>query len=351
MGGSGGSSSLTLDGSTVTSNILTGQFTAINAAALNNSTFVDVQLTAGSTLGIQGTVNNNGTLMLGGGAISGSGTIVNNTGDLIEGGGSISAKILNSGTIIANNPSSPLVLLANVSGTGVLDAFGATLVISPAGVSGAGVNVVSGVLTGTGSITLIGIANPEVFSTGFIVPGSATTPGSITIDGGPFVQTSGATVDFLIAGGRAGQYSALDLIDGSFVSDTGGVIEADFASGFDPSADCGTTFGVCDAFDVINIIDGNIQVNGLAGIAGLVFDLPSLPTGFQWAELDLNNDTELALEILGASSSGGAGGGGGGGTTTPEPASFVLLAGGLLATAHRARRLLTQSQNGAQHNS
>lgn len=333
--------SLTLDGSTVSNNFLSGQFTTIHGVTLQNDTFIGVQLTANSALSVQGTLTNNGTLALAGGVtLSGPGAIVNNSGALIEGGGSISAAISNNGTIIANNPSSPLVLPGNVSGTGILDAFNSsTLVIGPTGVGAAGVNIVSGTLTGTGQITLIGAVSPEVFSTGTIVPGSATAPGTITINGGNFDQTAGAVVDFLLTGGHTGQYSVLNIIDGSFDSEAGGIIEADFASTFDPSADCGATFGVCDTFDVVNLINGDIQVGGLAGISGLVFDLPALPTGFQWAELDLNNNTELALEILGSSSNGGGGGGDGGSNPTPEPGNLALIGAGLLAAAFQVRKL------------
>jgi len=76
FGGSGGNSALILNGTTVSQNTLYGQFTAQNGATLNDANFGTAELTPGSTLAIQGTVNVISTLSLGDGVtLNGSGAL------------------------------------------------------------------------------------------------------------------------------------------------------------------------------------------------------------------------------------------------------------------------------------
>jgi hypothetical protein len=354
QGGTGGGV-LTLDGHTVSLGILTGQFGGINGATLNNvqlggSSADVVTLTDRSTFGIRNTVGltvtNLGTLNLGNGGagvtlnslltlqlIGGQliftpGTLQNGDGTFadrfatIQGGGTLNVPVISNGIIIANNASMPLVIARDVTdpnGLSVLRAIdGGTLTIDPATVNGQLLSIDHGsTLNGIGTIHV----NDNVGNAGVVAPGLGA-PGTLTIDG-TYTQTSNFTsgtgvLDFLLGGGQAGQYSVLDVTEFALF-DTGSIIEAEFFNGFDPSADCGPTFGVCDSFDVLHLTNGFIETNGAFGIAGLVFQLPLLPDGLSWEELDLNH-RDLVLEVTGAA----------GTSPVPEPASLLLLCSGLL---------------------
>ena len=142
------------------------------------------------------------------------------------------------------------------------------------------------------------------------------------------------------------------VVNGFALFDAGSIIEAEFFDDFDPSADCTTTFGVCDTFDILHVTGGFIETGGLAGIAGLTFQLPVLPPGFTWPgwpppsrrsrmrsrsrcslawlELDLNNQHhDLLFELEGSVSS----------SPTPEPGAGVLVACGLAVLWLMRRRL------------
>jgi hypothetical protein len=347
---------LVLDGAHVTGGaILRGQVTAQNGATVNNVTFGDtlfgggsLTLTGGSALGIQGTLTNVANLTLGSGGAGATlssvgGTLVNGDGTLtdvatIHGGGNLNVAIVNNGTIIADNPSVPLVISGNVTdpnGLSVLRATnGGTLTIDPATVNAQIVSIEAGSkLNGVGTINV----NDNVANGGVLAPGLGA-PGTLTING-TYTQSSNFTstgiLDFALGGGQPGQYSQLGVSDFALF-DAGSIIEADFFNGFDPSADCATVSGVCDTFDILHLKSGFIETNGAFGISGLNFQLPTLAAGLTWSEVDPNHQ-DIFLEITSSGGSGGTGGGGGGTTNTPEPPTVLLLGVGLIVLGSAAK--------------
>jgi hypothetical protein len=353
----GSGAALVLDGAHVTGGaFFGGQLTAQNGATVNNMTFgnpfgfgrANITLTGGSALGIQGTLTNVANLTLGSGGAGATlssvgGTLVNGDGTLtdvatIHGGGNLNVAIVNNGTIIADNPSVPLVISGNVTdpnGLSVLRATnGGTLTIDPATVNAQIVSIEAGSkLNGVGTINV----NDNVANGGVLAPGLGA-PGTLTING-TYTQSSNFTstgiLDFALGGGQPGQYSQLGVSDFALF-DAGSIIQAEFFNNFNPSADCANVTGVCDTFDILHLMTGFIETNGAFGISGLNFQLPTLAAGLTWSEVDPNHQ-DILLEITSSGSSGGTGGGGGGTTNTPEPPTVLLLGVGLIVLGSAAK--------------
>jgi len=342
-----GSGDLILDGANIVNGSLTSAGTnlldAKNGAVLTDVTVGQanstVQLSGGSTLGIFGGITVQGDLQLGSAtqganltSVSANPEILITVNSTLDGGGTVGPAIFNNGSIVADNPSAALVLQGNVTGSGTISATnGATLTLDPISVSAASVAIGTGsTLNGNGTITTGDVSNAGTLSTG------AGAAGQITVIG-KYLQETGGILDFSLGGTGAGQFSQL-FVNGNDPNglipfaefDPASIIDAQFLAGFDPSSGCTTVFGVCESFDVLDVSGGSIS-----GFSNITFELPTLPTGFEWLALDENNNHDIVLEIEGAvSSTGGGGGGSSGGTTgVPEPSSIGLLGIGLATLA------------------
>jgi hypothetical protein len=138
---------------------------------------------------------------------------------------------------------------------------------------------------------------------------------------GNYIQVPDADLDMRLG---TSPFSSQMNVDGMVSFGTGSVLDVflEDSSFFNPEAGCTNVFGVCDSWDVLRVTDGKILDGG-----NLIFDLPSLPDGLTWSEIETPND--ITLDIDGVLPTTG-GGGGGSGTTTPEPGTLLLLAGGLV---------------------
>jgi hypothetical protein len=320
------SAALVLDGAQVSNTIKansgsSGSLTALNGATLSgqiDGTNQAVHLTSGSGLGIgsaeniqnstfvlndsskmtvANTFTNLGILQLGSGSagatIAGAGSITNF--GVIQGGGSISTAIHNSGNIIANNVSSPLILNGNINN-------------SAAG--GGAMNVLTGATMILGNIS---VQTSAIDNKGKLIGGQG-----FTLVNGTFSQESSGLYSALLGGTGFGQYSQVD----AEVLYLGGTLQVNFATGFDPQSG-----------DVFELFQSDMQpIHG----SFLTMDpLPTLDAGLYW-----NVDTEsnaIFLDVLGTATGGGSGSGSGGGDgggnggTVPEPSSIGLLVVGMVA--------------------
>ena len=277
---------------------------------------------ATGTVNNLGTINNSGGIGNSGGFQIGSGGVLNNTGAIGNslGGG---FAVLNGGTF--NNSGSLLNDFLSTFST----AAGST-VVNTGSMSLAGPSVnIGGNLRNDGSIILMpgppfgdpAISTPApnllVTSTGTLSGTGAVTgvvenqgtmrpgdsPGTFTINGS-YLQDAQGTLDILIGGTGAGEFSQL-IVNGNAVLD--GTLDVELFGGFDPQSG-----------EIFEILSGNIS----GAFANVLF--PTLSDGL-FFKLDQEKNG-VFLDVL---SGTGTGGGGGGGTSMPEPSSLLLLASGL----------------------
>lgn len=357
---------LTFDGINIGGGTVEGQIIAANGARLTNvsigQTIADNTTLLSGTLGIADTVGgvvlNNGVLTLGNGSTGATllslnttqfiaghlvitpGTIVNNGS--ILGGGNLDVPILNQGLIFASNPNVPLVLSGTISNPNLTGSVGGTfftaLTLNNVTVNANSFGIKEGTFNGVGTIVIDQPGSAFTNVGGKVTPG-LDAPGTLSLIGN-YSQTAitGSTpvpgsIDFLLGGGQSGQYSAFD-ISGFATFDQGSVLQAEFFNGFDPSADCPTAFGLCDTFDVLDS-SGLFRTGGFSLLGGdIVYDLPTLPVGLSWEEVQTPDDIEL--KIFGSS-------GGTGGSATPEPGSLLLFGTGLCGMGFLVRKRFTRA--------
>jgi hypothetical protein len=151
-------------------------------------------------------------------------------------------------------------------------------------------------LSGTGTV----VAN--VSSDGSVAPGTATAPGTLSINGSYTQSTAGKLVIDL-AGATAGQYSVLDA---SGNAAPGGVVDFVATGGFHPASGEDFTF----------LLFGSES----GSFSQTLFTNWSCPSGATCSEV--LGSHSLSLDISGQ-------GGGGGGTGVPEPPTWLLGLTGL----------------------
>lgn len=335
QGGTTANSSMIFDGNNVDNQTLTGTFGGKNGAIVNNSLFSGTStINSNSALGIKGTVTVSGDLFLNGSAgspttlnsidtffvvggilFSSPGTLVNN--NFVGGSGNLNVPITNNGAITAQNSGQALVLGADVSGNGTVAASaGGILTLNNVTVHASNVIIDTGSkLNGTGTIVA------PVGVNGTVAPGDA--PGLLTINGN-YTQNSTGTLLIEIGGAGSGQFSVLDITGNAVL---GGALDVELFGAFDPSQNCGTAFGVCDTFDIVN-------VGGSIGSFNWASNFLHPSDGLTWSVSEPTAH-EILLTVSGTLTSGG---GGGGGTATPEPANLILFGSGLLGIFWRLRR-------------
>jgi|HubBroStandDraft_1064217.scaffolds.fasta_scaffold01307_10 fibronectin-binding autotransporter adhesin len=259
---------LTLNGVGVTGGFLSGQFTTLNGTTVSNATLDSFNLTAGSTLALEGAITQNGSFTNAGSLLIDKGATLNNPGT-----------------------------------TSYVQSAGHTIVDGTIGVGSPAVQLQGGILSGTGAV-FSGLVNVG----GIVQPGDGGAPG--TLFTASYEQESGATFDELIGASGNGTLFA----EGSNITlDPGALLNIDLLNGFTPAD--GETFTVMLA----------LQVSGRfanAPTSGFQMD------GWDWTIAYNAND--IILDAVSAVN-GGGGGNGGGGTTAPEPSSFLLLLGGVVA--------------------
>jgi hypothetical protein len=284
---------------------------------------VSVSVEDGGTLvasgGIEGAVlvDKEATVLLKGGGLIGIGQVGVTTGGLIlnsgviEGAGGIENVTGSAGSLISANTKSGFLGVTNLAGASTLEALnGATLGLF-GNISATLVQVDVG---GTVSANNAAIDSPTVTNSG-----TFSVLNSVGISG-DYSQIDGATLDMLLG---PSSFSSQMNVAGKVSFDAGSILDVllENSSFFNPEAGCTNVFGVCDSWDVLRVTDGKIIDGG-----NLLFDLPSLPDGLTWSEIETPND--ITLDISGVLPTTG-GSGGGSGTTTPEPGTLLLLAGGL----------------------
>ena len=268
-----------------------------------------------------GTINNSGGLGNSGGFQIGSGGVLNNTGAIgnslggsfaVLSGGSFNnsgsllndflstfstaagSTVVNTGTMSLAGPSVNIGGNLRNDGSIILmpgPPFGDPAISTPA----PNLFVTStGTLSGTGAVTGV------VENQGTMRPGDS--PGTFTINGS-YLQDAQGTLDILIGGTGAGEFSQL-IVNGNAVLD--GTLDVELFGGFDPQSG-----------EIFEILSGNIS----GAFASVLF--PTLSDGL-FFKLDQEKNG-VFLDVL----SGTGTGGGGGGTSMPEPSSLLLLASGL----------------------
>lgn len=235
-----------------------------------------------STTNIQGTINNNGTILL---ASTGSTTqLYDPTGSaILTGTGSItmtSGPNLISGPALANSgdaivDSSAFSVTSFTQTAGLFDVTAtASALISTFNLNG-GVSQVDGDLSistslnlsGSGTISGIGQITGNVSNSGIAQAGDIPNPGILTISGtgfGNYTQNSSGAYDVVIGGLKSGaQYSELNV---SSTASLAGTLNVSLINGFVPVA--GNQFTVLNAATLTGSFSST--------------NLPSLPPGLAW---------------------------------------------------------------------
>jgi hypothetical protein len=379
---------VSLDGGGLSSGVLNGLFTPLNATTIANSQLgsgaTSFTVPDGSTLALRG------TMLLGANLSLGSGTTLN--------GGGL--------TSLTNFTGSPLTISGNgatLIGMNINNGAADTLTGTGAGLTLNGVGVTGGFLSGqfttlNGTTVTNAILDSFNLTTGSTLSlegaitqnGSFTNAGTLLIDKGAtlnnpgttsYVQTAGHT----IVDGTIGVGSPAVQLQGGILSGTGAVFsglvnvggnvqpgdggapgtlftasyEQESGATFDEligASGNGTLFAegsniTLDPGALLNIdllngftpADGETFTVMLAlQVSGRFANAPT--TGFQMDGLDWTiayNANDVVLDAVSAVK-GGGGGNGGGGTTAPEPSSFLLLLGGvaaLVADVNRRNRI------------
>jgi hypothetical protein len=224
---------------------------------------------------------------------------------------------LNSGTLTVGGSSA---FNAGAGGTGVYDQSGAssaTTILQGGALHAGTLNFTGGTLNvfgtldplnlhvcGTCRLTGTGTVVANVSSDGAAAPGSATGPGTLSINGGYSQGTAGELVIDL-AGANAGKYSVLNV---SGHSGLGGTVDFVATGGFHPGGGEDFTF----------LLFGSES----GSFRNVLFTNWTCPSGDKCTEVLTSHS--LSLEISGK-------GGGGGGTGVPEPPAWLLGLTGLIA--------------------
>jgi len=313
------------------------------AQMVNQGTFLDVPgVVHGTVINNAGTIINNGVFANQGGSTLTNTGVLNNTDSLSNSGlfQVASAGVLNNTGIISNGFGGDFVVQSggtfNNSGSFRSDSFStfgsqANSTILNAGDMSLGGNTVAigGSLRNNGTITMVagpttgdstiqppappllitstgklsgtGTVNQGLFGFGVInqgvmAPGDPL--GTFTIVGN-YEQTATGTLEILLGGTGAGQFSQLDITGGA---DLGGTLDVKLFAGFDPQA--GEMFEILESGGVTNL-----------DFLSMLF--PSLSDGL-FFKLDQVGGN-LFLDVMQGED------GGGGGTSAPEPGTGVLL--------------------------
>jgi fibronectin-binding autotransporter adhesin len=259
---------LTLNAVGVSGGFLSGQFTTLNGTTVTNAILDSFNLTAGSTLALEGAITQNGSF-------TNAGTL------LIDKGATL------------NNPGT----------TSYVQTAGHTIVDGRIGVGSPAVQLQGGILSGTGGV-FSGLVNVG----GIVQPGDGGAPGALSVTS--YEQQSGAIFDELIGSSGNGYLFAGA---GSIALDPGSLLDINLLNGFTPAD--GEMFTIMFAAQMSGTFTN-------APTTGFQMD------GWDWTIAYNAND--IVLDAVSAVN-GGGGGNGGGGTTAPEPSSFLLLLGGVVA--------------------
>jgi hypothetical protein len=273
---------------------------AVNGSAINvggnytSQGLLAVNIDSGSAFRVKGNLNNlttlnpvsqpqvpslvisNGSVLSVGKDLTNSGVFSLTTGSM----GTVQGALNNSGSVSVDNSS---VLRVN---SGFDQTAGSTVIDGILDARGPGVNVTGGTLGGTGLI------HGNVMMGGTITPGSAGTPGVLTIAGN-YQQTSTGVLSELIG---LGSHGVLDVKGTAGLGS--GVLNITLLGGFDP---------VGDKLDIMNYksLSGGFS-NGTSFVAD----------GYDWTLNYGSKDVVLTAVST---------------AETPEPSTLVFLAaGGLL---------------------
>jgi hypothetical protein len=215
---------------------------------------VDNGSSGASSLTVNGTLANSGTVIVGNSGETSSATVsangltnsgtINITGKTgAQASFTIDGAASNSASVTINAAASLTVTggasyTQSSGGTGVFGTLGA-----------AAVNVTGGALEGIGGSVDGSVGNTGGDVVAGINPGSSPTPGLLTIDGN-YAQSGTGVFTEVIGGTGSGQAGALD-VSGGTVTLSGGALQVDFANGFKP------TLG--ETFTVMNFTPGDLN--------------------------------------------------------------------------------------------
>jgi fibronectin-binding autotransporter adhesin len=286
-----------------------------NGAWLNGSVFVN-----------SGVVNNQGSFQNGestvkitsGGVLNNSNVLKNTDGAVftVANGGTLNnsgvfsvdatstftmaagSKVINSATgqMFLSSPTLQVVAAGNLLNNGTITMVGST----SGGIGGLILPPPTLVIASTGTFAGTGFVVGNVTNYGIVAPGNST--GTMTIDGN-FQQMAGSTLDILLGGAGAGEFSQLDVNGDALL---GGTLDVSMLGSFDP-----------ESGEIFEILSGKIS-GAFAAV-----DLPTLDDGLYFV-LD-QEANGVFIDVDGTKTSGGGGSTG----TMPEPGSLLLLVAGL----------------------
>jgi subtilase-type serine protease len=291
--------------------------TFTNSGVLNNTGRLMnesvIQITSGGVLNNSGTFQNalndgvaGSFTVMNGGTFNNSNLFVSDSNSAFTMAAGSTVVNTNLGTMELSSPTPTVVVGGNLRNDGSI------ILVAPPTMGIISFPPPTLVIASTGAMSGTGLVNGSITVQGTMKPGDSL--GTMTVNG-LYQQMAGSTLDILLGGANAGQFSQL-VVNGDAV--LGGTLDVELFGSFDPTSG-----------EIFEILSGKIS----GSFADIL--LPTLDNGLFFSfDQEANG---VFIDVLGTET------GGGGGNNVPEPPSVLLLAAGLCAMfglmrGDRARR-------------